>query len=80
MQQSAQISVLINLYAAELFGALARLLKSEASKGSKIVQKVPIFCAFWVPQSPIGLSSAEIGALCRNLGHATGSFDLIQLL
>ena len=29
------------------------------------------FCAIMVPQSPIGLISAEIGALCRILGHAT---------
>ncbi len=27
------------------------------------------FCAIMVPQSPIGLISAEIGALCRILGH-----------
>ncbi len=29
-----------------------------------------IFCAIMVPQSPIGLINAEIGALCRILGHA----------
>ncbi len=28
------------------------------------------FCAIMVPQSPIGLISAEIGALYRILGHA----------
>ncbi len=40
-----------------------------------IRQSAPIsgpnyFCAFWVPQSPIGLISAEIGALCFIPGHA----------
>ncbi len=29
------------------------------------------FCAIIVPQSPIGLISAEIGALCRILGQAS---------
>ncbi len=29
------------------------------------------FCTFWVPQSPIGLISAEIGARCRIPGHAS---------
>ncbi len=29
------------------------------------------FCAFWVPQSPIGLISTEIEARCRIPGHAT---------
>ncbi len=39
--------------------------------GRKIVGRVQkIFCAFWVPQSPIGLISAEIGARCRIPGHA----------
>ncbi len=34
------------------------------------------FCAFWVPQSPIGLISAEIGARCRIPGHANvGLFE-----
>ena len=32
--------------------------------------KLAGFGAFWVPQSPIGLISTEIGAPCRIPGHA----------
>ncbi len=33
-----------------------------------------------VPQSPIGLTNAEIGALCRILGHATWLAEIVSLL
>ncbi len=40
--------------------------------GTKIVDRVrKCFGAFWVPHSPIGLISAEIGAPCRIPRHAT---------
>ncbi len=40
-------------------------------RGGGIVGQVRnCFGAFWVPQSPIGLISAKIGALCRIPGHA----------
>ncbi len=48
---------------------------SELRRSRGGVEKLSVgsekkFCAFWVPQSPIGLISSETGAFCRIPGHA----------
>ena len=54
---------------------ISALIKPIGLWGTIIAQKnfrtpPTLFCAIMVPQSPIGLISAEIGAFCRILGHA----------
>ena len=48
------------------FGALGMGGVKNCRSGPKF------FCVFWVPQSHIGLISAEIGALCR-IARRTGA-------